>query len=63
MLAAFRNVFRIPDLRKKLLITASFLILYRVGTYIPLPGIDKEKLADLTQAGGLADVWSQAFSR
>ena len=56
MLAAFRNIFRIPDLRKKLLITAAFLILYRVGSYIPLPGIDKSKLADLTQQGGLADV-------
>ncbi len=57
MLAAFRNVFRIPDLRTKILITASFLILYRVGSYIVLPGIDKARLADMTnQTGGLADV-------
>ncbi|RMG07252.1 MAG: preprotein translocase subunit SecY [Planctomycetota bacterium] len=60
MLAAFRNIFKIPDLRKKLLITAGFLILYRVGRYIPLPGINKTKLAELTHTGGgLADVLNQ----
>jgi preprotein translocase subunit SecY len=60
MLAAFRNIFKIPDLRKKLLITAAFLILYRVGSYIPLPGIDGEKLAEMAnQGGGLADVMQQ----
>ena len=57
MLAAFRNILRIPDLRKKLLVTALFLILYRVGSYITLPGIDKTQLANMAgQSGGLADV-------
>jgi len=57
MLQAFRNIFRIPELRKKLLVTAGFLILYRIGSFIPIPGIDQQKLADLTQSqGGLADV-------
>ncbi len=60
MLSAFRNIFRIPDLRKKILITAAFLILYRLGSYIVLPGVDKGKLAELTgQGGGLADVMQQ----
>ncbi len=60
MLAAFRNIFKIPDLRKKLLITASFLVLYRVGSYIPLPGIDGGKLASMAaQGGGMADVLAQ----
>src|SRR5690606_8141007 len=50
----------IPDLRKKILITAAFLILYRLGSYIVLPGIDKGKLAELTGQGGeLADVMQQ----
>ncbi len=59
MLQAFRNMFRIPELRKKILFTAAFLILYRVGSYIPVPGIDADKLAQITGQkgqGGLADI-------
>ena len=60
MLSAFRNIFKIPDLRKKLMITAAFLVLYRVGTYIPLPGINKTELArNLGEGGGMADVLNQ----
>jgi len=61
MLSAFRNIFRIPDLRKKILITSAFLILYRVGVYIPLPGIDKARLAEQMGqgGGGLADIMDQ----
>jgi preprotein translocase subunit SecY len=43
------NVFRVPEIRSKLLITAGFLLLYRVGWNIPLPGIDLE---GLKQASG-----------
>lgn len=58
MLQAFRNIFRIPELRKKLLITAAFLVLYRVGSFIPIPGLDTEKLDELTRGpqGGLGDL-------
>lgn len=60
MLSAFRNIFRIPDLRKKLLVTAAFLVLYRVGSYITLPGIDKAKLAEMTgKTGGMAEMMQQ----
>src|ERR671927_1757130 len=31
---------RIPEIRKKLLFTAAMLALYRIGSYIPAPGID-----------------------
>jgi preprotein translocase subunit SecY len=59
MLQAFRNIFRIPELRKKILFTAAFMILYRVGSYIPIPGVDSDKLAQITGQqgqGGLADI-------
>lgn len=58
MLSAFKNIFRIPDLRKKILITAAFLILYRVGRFIVLPGVDKIRIAELAgqSGGGLADI-------
>ncbi len=39
MLEAFLNAFRVPELRKKILFTIGIILLYRVGCYIPLPGI------------------------
>ncbi|MBN2446704.1 MAG: preprotein translocase subunit SecY [Phycisphaerae bacterium] len=44
MFRAFINVFRIPDLRKKVLFTLFMLSVYRVGYYVPLPGIDQTQL-------------------
>ena len=38
MFGAFANVVRIPELRRKLLITAGLLVIYRVGIFIPCPG-------------------------
>jgi len=45
MLEAFGNIFKIPDLRKKILLTLGLIAVYRVGTYIPTPGVDGAKLA------------------
>lgn len=39
MLKAILNAFRVPELRKKILFTLGIILLYRVGCYIPLPGI------------------------
>ena len=39
MLSAILNAFRVPELRNKILFTLGMIILYRVGSYIPLPGI------------------------
>ncbi|MDD5680822.1 MAG: preprotein translocase subunit SecY, partial [Candidatus Omnitrophica bacterium] len=44
MLDAFVNIFKIPDLKKKVLITLGLIAVYRVGAYIPTPGIDGAKL-------------------
>jgi preprotein translocase subunit SecY len=46
MLQAFLNIFRIPDLRKKVLFTLGMLAIYRIGFFIPLPGVDQQALAD-----------------
>lgn len=45
MLEAFANIVKIPDLRKKIFLTLGMIAVYRVGTYIPTPGIDGAKLA------------------
>ena len=41
---AATNVFRIPDLRKRVLFTLGLLAVYRLGAHIPTPGIDTVKL-------------------
>ncbi len=43
---AFANIFRIPDLRKRLLFTLGLLAVYRLGGHIPTPGIDIDRCAD-----------------
>ena len=53
---AVANIFRIPELRKKMLVTAAFLVLYRLGSIVPIPGIDVEKLNAGASGGGLADI-------
>ena len=54
MLAAFRNALVIPDLRNKLLITIGLLSVYRLGAFIPTPGIDIETLrAQIANQGGI----------
>ncbi|MEX2024813.1 MAG: preprotein translocase subunit SecY, partial [Thermoleophilaceae bacterium] len=49
MLKTFLNAFRIPDLRKKLAFTAGMLALYRVGAYIPAPGINVDAVEAIAE--------------
>ena len=50
MLRAFVNAFKIPDLRNKILFTIFVILLYRLGSYIPVPNIDVPLLASITGA-------------
>ena len=50
-LEAFKNIFRIPDLRKRVLFTLAMLAVYRLGAYIPTPGINTELLQELFKQG------------
>ena len=49
----FLNIFKIPDLRKKLIFTGLLLLVYRLGGKVPIPGIDKTALASMM--GGYKD--------
>jgi preprotein translocase subunit SecY len=40
------TIFMIPELRRKILITLLFLVIYRIGFYIPLPVVDQERMAE-----------------
>jgi preprotein translocase subunit SecY len=47
VLRTFLSAFRVPDIRKKLAFTAAMLALYRLGAYIPAPGINVDVVEDL----------------
>jgi preprotein translocase subunit SecY len=56
MLQAFLNMWRIAELRNKLLFTLGLMAIYRVGFYIPLPAVDQSALAEWAEnaSGGAA---------
>jgi len=63
MLDSIRNIFSIPDLRKRVIFTLLLLAVYRLGAQIPNPGIDSAALEELwkTQRGtilGFVDLFS-----
>ena len=58
MLQSISNIFKIPDLKKKILITAMILVIYRLGSFIPVPGINAAVLKEfLAGAGGAGNLF------
>jgi preprotein translocase subunit SecY len=49
VLSTFLNSFRVPDIRKKLAFTAGMLALYRIGAYIPAPGINVDAVESISE--------------
>ncbi|HZE25950.1 MAG TPA: preprotein translocase subunit SecY [Terriglobales bacterium] len=63
MLEKLANIFRIPDLRKRILFTLAMLAVYRLGNHIPTPGINADKLQQFFEQNrgsflGLVDMFS-----
>ena len=63
MLEKFANIFRIPDLRRRVFFTLGLLAVYRLGAFIPTPGINADALAQFFNANsgsalGLADLFT-----
>jgi preprotein translocase subunit SecY len=59
----FVNIFRVPELKKRLLFTGLILIVYRLGAHIPTPGIDAAALGDIfASAGGTLFGFFDLFS-
>ncbi|MDP4130346.1 MAG: preprotein translocase subunit SecY, partial [Bacteroidota bacterium] len=68
LIDTLRNIWGIAELRSKIILTLSLLLIYRFGTFIVLPGIDPNKLSSLSGAKsgalGLIDAFSGgAFSQ
>lgn len=51
MLSTLRNAWKVPDLRKKFFWTIALVAIFRMGTHIPVPGVDSSFLKQLTQTG------------
>ncbi|MCU1345498.1 MAG: secY, partial [Acidimicrobiia bacterium] len=47
MLSNVRNVFKVPDLRNKVLFTLAIIVVYRVGAHVPVPGVDTDAVKTL----------------
>lgn len=66
MLSSLRNMFRVRDLRNKILFTLFILGVYRLGSFIPVPGIDLEAISalrrDVDEGGGGVLGYLQLFS-
>lgn len=63
MLEAFQNIFKIPELKKRVLFSLGMLAVYRVGCHIPTPGIDGQALSHFFKQAqgtllGLFDMFS-----
>ncbi|HCN25384.1 MAG TPA: preprotein translocase subunit SecY, partial [Candidatus Marinimicrobia bacterium] len=69
MIDRIRNIFNIPELRKRILFTLGILLVVRIGAHIPIPGVDGEALGAAIQnfqntLFGLYDLFAGgAFSR
>jgi preprotein translocase subunit SecY len=51
MVGSLANAWKVPELRQRLMFTAIIIALYRLGAYVPLPGISREALATGLQTG------------
>jgi len=59
LLKSFRNIFKISELRSKILFVITVLIINRLGTYVPVIGVDVSKMAEiLQQKSGLGGLLS-----
>ncbi|MCH7526557.1 MAG: preprotein translocase subunit SecY, partial [Planctomycetes bacterium] len=58
MFRTFLNIFKIPELRNKVLFTLGMLCIYRIGFYVPVPGVNQKAMTGSSPLGELADYFS-----
>lgn len=49
MLEKFRNIFKIPDLKRRIFFTLLVFVVYRIGGHVPVPGINAKALGEFLQ--------------
>jgi len=69
MISTFQHIFKIPELRKRILFTLGILVVYRIGSHVPTPGVDAQALGEFFRQArgslfGLYDMFAGgAFSK
>ncbi|MGP0591256.1 preprotein translocase subunit SecY [Nitrospira sp. T9] len=63
LITSLQNIFKIPELRSRVIFTLSMLAVYRIGAHVPTPGINNEELFKfLTERGGALMGFLDIFS-
>ena len=63
LVTSLQNIFKIPELRSRVLFTLAMLAVYRIGAHVPTPGINNEELFKfLTERGGALMGFLDIFS-
>jgi len=63
IISSIQNIFKIPELKNRVLFTLALLAVYRIGCHIPTPGINGEELSKfLTEKGGALMGFFDMFS-
>ncbi|UCH42640.1 MAG: preprotein translocase subunit SecY [Dehalococcoidales bacterium] len=66
LLQAMIDAFRLPDLRRRILLTLGILVIFRFVAHVPLPGVDAQRLNEIFQANallGMLDMFSGGAMR
>jgi preprotein translocase subunit SecY len=65
MLEKLRNIYQVPELRRRILFTLGLFVVYRLGEHIPTPGVDPKalELAFKSQANGLFGMYDMFVGR
>jgi preprotein translocase subunit SecY len=61
MLESFVNIFRIPELRRRVLITLGLLAVWRLGVHVPIPGVDVKKIEEILRSLSGQESWILGF--
>lgn len=57
MLKALSNVFKVKELRNKVLFVLGVMVVYRIGAHIPVPGVDIARVQEMLFGGGVGGVF------
>ena len=61
MIATLMNVFKVPELRNKVLFTLGMLAVFRIGHWIPIPGVNQDMLAEFMQSQSSSSAVGKVF--
>ena len=58
MFETLKNAFKVKEIRKKIFITLLLLLVYRIGCYIPIPGLDSSEFTSIVEGNNFLTLMS-----